>query len=278
MPMREMAIMAGFEWKAIKSKRGLLVNTLFFAGFCLAISYFGSIYTGNGSFQGLKSTAISLLNFSLLFIPLMALLSGVNSFTDQRESWELICTQPVSVKELLLGKFIGQLAGLSIPILVGFGLSALVISLKGSLDGWREFFFLLLIDLLTAAIFLAISFLLVALCKRRSKSHGLAFVVWTAMLLFYDMIVIGLVILTNGVNQKISLWTSLLLNPADMVRIIGITEMGTYDAISATGTLVQQMVQNQGIYLLTMVLLIWLIGCLLGAIFITRMQDLARSE
>jgi Cu-processing system permease protein len=278
MPMREIAALALFEWKAIKSKRGLLLYTLFFAGFCLAISYFGSFYSGNGSLQGLKSTAVSLLNFSLLFIPLMALLSGVNCFTDQRESWDLICTQPISVKELLLGKFIGQLAGLSIPIFVGFGLSAVMIAMKGSLEGWREFLLLLFIDLLTAAIFLAISFLLVALCKRRSKSHGLAFVVWTAMLLFYDMIVIGLVILTNGVIQKISLWTALLLNPADMVRIIGVTEMGSYDAISATGTLVQQLMQNKGIYLLTAALVIWLVGCLMGAIFITRMQDLAQAE
>jgi Cu-processing system permease protein len=276
--MRGIVILATFEWKTIKSKSGLWLYTIFFAGFCLAIAYFGSFYTGNGSLQGLKSTAVSLLNFSLLFIPLIALLSGVNSFTDQRESWELICTQPISVKELLLGKFIGQLAGLAVPVFIGFGLSAMVIAMKGSLEGWREFFFLLLVDLLTAAIFLAISFLLSAVCKRHSKSHSLAFAVWTTMLLFYDMIVIGLIVLTNGMNQKISLWIAILLNPADMVRIIGIAEMGTYDAISATGTLVQQMMQDKGVYLLTSALFIWLVGCLISAIFITRMQDLARAE
>ncbi|UOF92063.1 ABC transporter permease [Fodinisporobacter ferrooxydans] len=272
--MREIWMMANYEWKLIRSKRLLLLFAIFYAVLCIAIAYFGSFYAGYGRIQNLRTTGISLMNFSLLFLPLMALLSGVTSFTDQKESWELICTQPITIGELMIGKFLGQFFGMILPILAGFVMSAIVIVSSGTFYGWRDYLFLLLLNIVTAAVFLAISFAVAALCKRGAKVFGWIFAVWATMVLFYDMLVIGLVILSTGLNQQISLWAALLFNPVDMIRILGVSQMGVYDAVSATGTLVQETLQTKGPAFLLVAVFIWFAGCLFAAIQFTRRQDL----
>ena len=78
-----------------------------FAILTLAISYFGMVTSGYSGFQDFARTSTSLVKLSGFLIPLFALLLGVFSFISHREYLELMITQPLTRRQVILGKYLG---------------------------------------------------------------------------------------------------------------------------------------------------------------------------
>ena len=195
--------------------------TMIFAGvfgvLVLAISYFGLVTAGAIGFQGFARTSASLLNLVLYIIPLVALTMGTLSFTSDASANELLYSQPVSRVEVMLGKLVGLFASIIISTFVGFGLAGVIIGARAGAEGASRYPILVAFSLLLALIFLNLSALISAICKRKTKAFGLALFVWFFFVLFYDLIVIGAAILYKGANALI--FGSLFGNPVEIVRV-----------------------------------------------------------
>lgn len=197
--------------------RWTMIFACVFSVLVLAISYFGLVTAGAIGFQGFARTSASLLNLVLYIIPLVALTMGTLSFTSDANANEFLYSQPVLRVEVMLGKLVGLFASIIISTFVGFGLAGVIIGVKAGAEGASRYPILVAFSLLLALIFLNLSALISAICKRKTKAFGVSVFVWFFFVLFYDLLVIGATILYKGANALI--FGSLFGNPVEIVRV-----------------------------------------------------------
>ncbi|MFN8007780.1 MAG: ABC transporter permease subunit [Terriglobia bacterium] len=199
--------------------RWTLVFAIAFAALVVAIAYFGLVTSGAIGFQGFQRTSASLLNLVLYIVPLMALVMGTASFTDEKHCSDLLYAQPVSRTEILLGKLGGLFGSILTSTLIGFGLGGLIIAFKAGSEGVLRYPILVGLSLLLALVFLALSALVAAWNRRKSKAFGVTLFLWFFFVLFYDLLVIGGTFLLQERLANRFLFISLAGNPVDMVRV-----------------------------------------------------------
>ena len=82
----------------------------------------GSTLTGQ---PGFGRTAAGLLNLMLLMVPLIGLTIGAQSIVTDRQdrSLDYLMAQPISTREIFVGKYLGAAASVALLLLLGFGVS-----------------------------------------------------------------------------------------------------------------------------------------------------------
>ncbi len=186
----------------------------------LAVSASGYILSGGRGFQDFARTSASLVQLVVLVVPLASLLMGVLALAPERGTAELLFSQPVSRRAILVGKLLGLLAALAAAEFVGFGLAGLVVfSSTGEEGGWGYALLVLGSFLLTAA-FLAIAALIAAgaVGRKRTRALALAVVVWFVAVILFDLAALGVASLLPSTAASRLLIVSVMANPAGAVR------------------------------------------------------------
>ncbi|HSF25536.1 MAG TPA: ABC transporter permease subunit [Blastocatellia bacterium] len=264
------------------ARQELVINirnrwTLIFAGvfgvLVLAISYFGLVTAGETGFQGFGRTSASLLNLVLYIIPLVSLTMGTLSFSSASE---LLFSQPVTRTEILLGKLAGLFCSILTATLFGFGLAGIVIGAQAGAEGSLRYPLLVLFSLWLALIFLSLSALITALCRRKTKSFGVALVVWFFFVLFYDLLVIGGTFLFRERTANTFLFGSLFGNPVDIVRVASLIVLDGEEVFGAAGAALLRFVGGEfgGLALLVVALWAWVAVPFFFAQRVLRSQDI----
>lgn len=275
------------DFNAIQTiaRQELVINirnrwTLVFAGvfgvLALAISYFGLVSAGTSGFQGFARTSASLVNLVLYIVPLIALIMGTLSFTSEKSAGELLFAQPVTRGEILLGKFCGLFASIFTATLIGFGLAGIMIALTAGSEGsWRYPAFIGF-SLLLALVFLSLSALISALCRRKTKAFGVSLLVWFFFVLFYDLIAIGATFLFKERTANEFVFGSLFGNPVDMVRVASLMTLNGKHVFGAAGAALLKFLGGErlSVMLLLLALGCWVIAPLLVARKVLKHQDI----
>src|SRR5688572_30743196 len=275
------------DLNAVKTiaRHELLINirnrwTLAFAGvfgiLALAISYFGLVTSGALGFQGFARTSASLLNIVLYIVPLVALGMGTLSFTSEKSASELLFAQPVTRSEVLIGKFVGLFASMFSATVIGFSLAGVVIGLRAGAEGSFRYPALVGFSLLLALIFLSLSALIAAACRRKSKAFGVALFVWFFFVLFYDLLVIGGTFLFRERAANNFIFGSLFGNPVDMVRVASLMTLNGKDIFGAGGAALLRSLggESSSFALLLVALFLWVVVPLFIAQRLLRRQDI----
>lgn len=215
----QLLAIAGQEWTVHARNRWTLVIAATFAILVVAIAVAGSLAEGFDGLQSFRRTSTSLLNLVVTFIPLLALIVGTLSFTGDRGSAELLFSQPVSRRIVLLGKTIGVVASLWASMLLGFAAAGTVILFANGLEGLLPYLSLVGLSLVLATVFVGIAVAAAILSRRKARSFGVALALWFFFVLFYDLLVIGSVSFLSGPAATTALFISLFGNPVDMVRV-----------------------------------------------------------
>jgi Cu-processing system permease protein len=204
---------------AVRS-RWTQIFAVVFALLALAVASSGYILSGGSGVQDFARTAVSLVQLVLLIVPLSALLIGVQSLVPERGAAELLFSQPVSRRDVLLGQTLGLLAALVAAEAVGFGAAGLVIFSHAGGEGAGGFFLLFVSSVLLTAVFLSLAALLAAgaVGRRRSRALALALVVWFVAIVLFDVAALGVASLLRSGPASRVLIVSVLVNPADAVR------------------------------------------------------------
>ena len=204
---------------AVRS-RWTQIFAVVFALLSLAVASSGYVLSGGSGVQDFARTAVSLVQLVLLLVPLSALLIGVQSLASERGAAELLFSQPVARRDVLLGQTLGLLVALVAAEAVGFGASGLVIFSHAGGEGAGGFFLLFLSSALLTAVFLSLAALLAAgaVGRRRSRALALALVVWFVAIVLFDVAALGLASLLRSGPASRVLIVSVLVNPADAVR------------------------------------------------------------
>lgn len=208
-----------------------------FAALSLAVAASGYILSGGGGFQDFARSAVSLTQLILLLVPLTSLSIGVLALAPERGAAELLYSQPVSRREILLGQLLGLFAALAAAEAIGLGVAGLVIFGRSGPSGLGSYLLLFLASLAVTAVFLALAALLsTGGPGRRARALALALIVWFVAVVLFDVAALGVAtLLPSGAASRL-LILSVLANPIDAVRtgtLLGIEGTTAFGPASA---------------------------------------------
>ena len=208
-----------------------------FAVLSLAVAASGYVLSGGHGVQDFARTAASLVQIVLLLVPVTALLLGVVALAPDRGASELLYSQPVSRRTILLGRLCGLFLALAAAQAVGFGAAGLVVFSQSGEEGVGGFALLVLCSFALTAIFLALAAWIAvgATAGRRARAMAQALVVWFVAVVLFDVAALGLAsLLRSGAASRL-LVAAVLVNPVDAVRtaaLLGLEGAGAFGAAS----------------------------------------------
>lgn len=216
--------------------RWVLLATLILAVFSLALALLGSAPSGTLGIDRLTITVASLASLSVYLVPLIALLLAFDAVCGEIERGTLLMTFscPISRTEFLFGKAVGHAFVLTIALVAGYGLTALVLlaSGTGSLSGLTDFARLIATSVLLGICFLALGYVLSSLTRQSGTAAALAIAAWLLLVVLYDLALLGaLVANPSGIFASQVFPYAVLLNPADAFRLFNLAALGASDLV-----------------------------------------------
>lgn len=244
-------------WDRIRN-RWVLAVAVVFALFALAIAYLGTAQQGTVGFGGIDVTIASLVSLVIYLVPLIALILGYDAIAGERDrgSLELLLSMPITRLELLLGKFCGLAAALAFATLAGFGLAGVVVSYHVGLAALYKYAIFLASALLLGWAFLSLAVMVSVTAGNRIRASGIAIALWFFYVLVYDLLLLGLVVASDGRLKLAVLPALLMLNPADVFRILNIFGMEEVRRIYGLATVLPDAMTSP--WLMTLALGLWI--------------------
>jgi len=181
-------------------------------------------------------TATSLVSLVILLVPVTALVIGVLSLSPDRGATELLFSQPVSRRAILVGRLLGLFGALAAAQAIGLGAAGLVIFWRAGASGLPAYGVLFAGALAATAIFLGVAAVLASGGNvRRSRALATALIVWFAAVVLFDVAVLAAATLLRSGPASRLLITAVLVNPVDAVRtatLLGIHGTTAFGAAS----------------------------------------------
>lgn len=206
-----------------------------FAALAVGTVYLGAATLGVSDPEGFSRTALSLLNLSLLLVPLPALAVTSSATVAERGSlWDLLAVQPVSRWELLLGRYLGLAWALAAAVLPGLGGAGLVLALLGA-TRWLPYLAVTGVVLLLVFSLVSIGTLLGICARDRLQALVLSLCVWLVSVFALDVAASILALSTPSPPSRWGFAALLLANPVDLARLSGTALLGAWGTMGAGG-------------------------------------------
>ena len=205
--------------------RWFLLYAIAFTALSLALAWFSVSGAGSFGVAGFGRTTAGLINLILLIVPLMCLTLGAMSVAGEREKGTLVylLAQPISSAELLLGKFVGLSLALTAALVIGFGLTGILIAFMGSGGDFMVYLTLLVLSILLAVASLSMGFLISAAVKKAATAVGLALFLWLILVYFGDLGLMGTsMVMQIDVQQLLAL---ALINPLQVFKLAAVLDL-----------------------------------------------------
>jgi Cu-processing system permease protein len=221
---RQVGVIAAKEFRDRIRNRWVLAVMLVFTAFALVIAYFGAAQQGAVGFRSIEVTIASLVSLVIYLVPLVALILGFDAIVGERErgSLALLLSMPLTRFELLLGKFVGLSAALACSTVAGFGLVGLLLASKLPPAAWFHYAGFIASSVLLGMAFLSLAVAVSVFASDRTRASGTAIALWFFFVLVYDLLLLGGLVVTGGAAATDAFPYLLLLNPADVFRILNI--------------------------------------------------------
>jgi len=163
----------------------------------------------------------SIVNLAVYLVPLLALVMGAGAVIEDKASGhlDLMLAYPVTAGEYFLGTFAGHMLALWLALLTSFVPACLILSRTSGVH-LAESLGVLVPILGLGTSFLALSFLVAILAGDPARGIASSVLVWVFTVLVFDLVLVGMLV---GLGDRIPpdwLGAALLLNPADVFRLI----------------------------------------------------------
>jgi len=209
--------------------RWVLVISVLFALLASAVSLYGR----SAGATAAKLTGPSLVTLVSLLVPLVALVLGHDAVVGERErnTLGLLLSLPVSKLEVVLSKFLGRLLALTAAVALGLG-AAVAMASVGNRGVLLQ---LMLPTLLLGAAFLSLGVLISAAVKRQLAAASAVVAIWFLLVFFYDLGLLGLLVLTQGGIAPGTVADLVMATPAGLFRIEMMQRFAGPDVLSNLG-------------------------------------------
>lgn len=227
----------------------LLKNRIVLAyGVVLLIISLGVFNMDENTTKGL----LSLMNLSLLFIPLVSIIFSTIYVYNSSEFLELLVAQPLRRTSLWLSIYTGLVLSLSTAFLVGVGIPVLLYEFSGS------GLMLLVSGLFQTVIFTGIALLTSVRTRDKAKGIGISILLWFFFTLIYDAIVMLLLFQFSEYPLEKPMIGLAMLNPVDLTRILMLLKLDISALMGYTGAVFNDFFGGSlGMMVSFLVLLLW---------------------
>lgn len=265
MEWQQITTLAGKEFKDRLRNKWVLAVALVFTVFSLVITYFGGAAQGQVGPRSIEFTIASLVSLVIYLIPLIALLLGFDAVVGERErgSLDLLLSLPLTRGELLLGKYLGLAAALTLSTVGGFALVAALLWRQFQWAGLFHYGGFVLSSVLLGLVFLSLAVWMSVLSRERTRASGLAIALWFFFVLVFDLLLLGALVATGGRYGGDAMAYLLLLNPTDVFRVLNVFSLEDVRTLyGLTGIVPRAMAQP---WVMGGVMLAWIVAPLLLA-------------
>ncbi len=240
--------------------RWVLAVAAVFTVFAFTIAYFGAAQQGAVGFKGIELTIASLVSLAIYLVPLIALMLGYDAIVGERErgSLDLLLSLPITRLELLLGKYLGLAAALTVSTLAGFGLVGVLLFFQGGGVALFHYSGFVLSAVLMGLAFLSLAVLLSVLAGSKTAASGAAILLWFVFVLVYDLVLLGVLVLTEGALPGATISAALLLNPADVFRVLNIFSLEEVKTLYGLTTVAADVLTSP--WMLGAAMLVWIVA------------------
>ena len=198
--------------------RWFLLYTLVFGGIVALLMVFGLTESRVMGFTGLSRVLITFVQLAMAILPIFVLISTVRSVAGDREAgvYEYLLSLPVPLPAWYWGRLSGRFVTIFAPVLLAMALAAAWGMAIGLEVPWYHFLYHAGLLISLSFCFLGIGFLISTLTRSSDVAQSAAFTVWLALLLFLDLILLGVMIRQHLPTELIV--GIALLNPLQVFR------------------------------------------------------------
>lgn len=249
--------------------RWLIAIALVFATLALGIAWFGAAASGEVGYASTPATIASLASLGIFLIPLIALLLAYDAIVGEEEGGTLLLlmTYPLSRGQLLFGKFLGHGLTLALATLIGFGVAGVAIALLVQDVAVGALAVAMLRFIISTTLlgwgFIALAYVVSVWVSEKPVAAGLALAIWFFFVLIFDLVLLGVLVASQGgLNPDLLPWL-LLLNPTDIYRLLNIVTFSDGAQLSGVLSLGTDLpIGPSGLWL---ALVLWFVVPLTGA-------------
>jgi ABC-2 type transport system permease protein len=216
--MKNLILTALMDINESLRSRWFLIYSLIFGGIIVALFVTGLTESRIMGFTGLSRLLVTYLQITMAILPVFVLLTTVRSVAGDREAgiFEYLLSLPVGLNSWYWGKMIGRFFVVFLPVLLAMMLAVVWAALKGAEIPWSQVLFYTGFLITLAWCFLGIGMLISSMVRSFDVAQGLAFLIWLFLLLFLDLILLG-VIIKEGLPAE-SVIAIALANPLQVFR------------------------------------------------------------
>ena len=228
--------------------------------------YFGLAESRALGFTGLGRLLLTLIQISIIILPIFTMMSGARSMVGDRESgvWEYNLSIPVKLSSFYWGRALGKFLSLFLPLALGLSFIGAVTALQGYETPWKIVFLYTSFLGGNLLCFSGMALCLSVYAKNQEMALGGAFILWLLFEAMIDVLLLGLM-LKHQISATGILGVA-FLNPLQSFRMAAIALFDPQ--LTALGPIAYTIIEKAGINFLIFWAAFWpaLLGLFLAGI------------
>ncbi len=176
--------------------RWFLIYTAVFGGLVVLLFAYGLAESRIMGFTGLSRLLLTYIQLTMAILPIFVLITTVRSVAGDREAgvFEYLLSLPISLSAWFWGKMLGRFVMVFLPVFLALIGALAWGGAKGASVPWAMLIYYTALLMSLAWCFLGIGMLISTLARTSDVAQGAAFVIWLTLLLFLDLILLGILI------------------------------------------------------------------------------------
>ncbi len=198
--------------------RWFQIYTLVFGGIVALLFIFGLTESRVLGFIGLSRLLVTYIQLTMAILPIFVLITTVRSLAGDREAgvFEYLLSLPVALNAWFWGKMIGRYIVVFAPVFLAMAGAVFWGKIDGIEIPWEIFAYYTGLLASMSLCFLGIGMLISVLARTTDMAQGAAFMIWLVLLLFLDLILLG-VMIQGRIDPEIAVSLA-LINPLQVFR------------------------------------------------------------
>lgn len=206
--------------------RWFMVYTAVFGGIVVLLFVFGLTESRIMGFMGLSRLLITYIQLTMAILPVFVLITTVRSVAGDREAgvFEYLLSLPIGLASWFWGKMIGRFIVVFMPVFLAMFGATIWATIQSIQVPWNIFGYYTALLIALAWCFLGIGMLISTLARSADVAQGAAFVIWLFLILFLDLILLGVMI-----QEHLPSETAVAISLANPLQVFRTAAMMLFD-------------------------------------------------
>ncbi len=216
--MKDLWLTAKLDIVESMRARWFAIYSLVFGGLVALLFVFGLTESRVLGFIGLSRLLVTYIQLCMAILPIFVLITTVRSVAGDREAgvFEYLLSLPVGLAAWFWGKILGRYLVIFLPVFAAMAGAVLWALVRGIEVPWGMFVYYTALLAVMGWCFLGMGMLISSLARSTDVAQGAAFMLWLTLLLFLDLILLGVMI--QGQVQPEVVVGIALANPLQVFR------------------------------------------------------------